>query len=94
MSWYRFHLLDPVRFQRSIRVSIEHGHANRRSDDYSSTAYWYQEEPHQPFGLLPVEQRLPRSDFPETPSDPRNDIMTMLQQHFTEDQIAQFLASR
>lgn len=65
VSWYRWHLLDPVRFSRSIRVSIEHGHANRRSDDYSSTAYWYQLEPHKPFGILPVEQRLPRADFPE-----------------------------
>ncbi|MCL5996110.1 MAG: DUF2961 domain-containing protein [Chloroflexi bacterium] len=63
-SWYRWHLADPVRFARSIRVSIEHGHANRRSDDYSSTAYWYQFEPHKAFGLLPVLQRLPRADFP------------------------------
>jgi hypothetical protein len=68
-SWYRFHLLDPVRFQQSIRVSIEHGHANRRSDDYSSTAYWYQEEPHQRFDLAPVEERLPRTDFPEIAED-------------------------
>lgn len=58
-SMYRFHLDDPVHFQRSIRVTIEHGHANRRSDDYSSTAYWYQAEPHEPFPPLPpVEQRL------------------------------------
>ncbi len=64
ISWYRWHLLDPVRFNRSIRVSIEHGHANRRSDDFSSTAYWYQLEPHKPFDILPVEQRLPRADFP------------------------------
>ena len=67
ISWYRWHLLDPVRFSRSIRVSIEHGHANRRSDDSSSTAYWYQLEPHKPFSILPVEQRLPRADFPELP---------------------------
>ncbi|MCZ7547227.1 MAG: DUF2961 domain-containing protein [Anaerolineae bacterium] len=65
ISWYRWHLLDPVRFSRSIRVSIEHGHANRRSDDFSSTAYWYQLEPHKPFGILPVEARIPRADFPE-----------------------------
>jgi Protein of unknown function (DUF2961) len=64
ISWYRWHIPDPVRFARSIRVSIEHGHANRRSDDYSSTAYWYQHEPHQPFGILPVAERLPRVDFP------------------------------
>jgi hypothetical protein len=60
MSLYRFHLEDPIRFRTSIRVTIEHGHANRRSDDYSSTAYWYQTEPHRPFPALPpVEQRLP-----------------------------------
>ena len=35
-----------MRFRRSIRVTIEHGHANQRSDDVSSTAYWYQAEPH------------------------------------------------
>ncbi len=64
ISWYRWHLLDPVRFSKSIRVSIEHGHANSRSDDFSSTAYWYQLEPHKPFSILPVKQRLPRADFP------------------------------
>jgi hypothetical protein len=58
---YRFHVEDPVPFERSIRVTIEHGHANKRSDDYSSVAYWYQAEPHRPFGILPVAQRLPRS---------------------------------
>lgn len=58
-SLYRFHILDPIRFQKSIRVSIEHGHANRRCDDYSSTAYFYQIEPHTPYSLAPVEDRLP-----------------------------------
>lgn len=56
---YRFHLVDPVRFQRSIRVTIEHGHANQLSDDWASTAYWYQTLPSRPFSILPVEQRLP-----------------------------------
>lgn len=69
ISWYRWHLPDPVRFTRSITVTIEHGHANRRSDDYSSTAYWYQLEPHKPFGILPVEERLPRKDYPEMPEE-------------------------
>ena len=72
ISWYRWHLLDPVRFTKSIRVSIEHGHANRRSDDYSSTAYWYQLEPHKSFNLLFVDERLPRADFPVL--DPDDDI--------------------
>jgi hypothetical protein len=59
-SQYRYHIEDPVRFQRSLRFSIEHGHANDRQGDWSSTAYWYQTEPHQRFpALLPAEQRLP-----------------------------------
>ncbi len=63
ISLYRFHIEDPIHFQKSIRVTIEHGHANRRSDDYSSTAYWYQIEPHAPFPALPsVQERLPRPD--------------------------------
>ncbi|MHA1377356.1 MAG: glycoside hydrolase family 172 protein [Candidatus Helarchaeota archaeon] len=60
ISYYRFHILDPIYFQKKIKVTIEHGHANRRSDDYSSTAYWYQNEPHKKFKLLPVKQRIPR----------------------------------
>jgi Protein of unknown function (DUF2961) len=59
-SLYRFHVEDPVTFERSIRVTVEHGHANKRSDDYSSVAFWYQTEPHKPFSILPVEQRIPR----------------------------------
>ena len=57
---YRYHITDPIPFEQDIRVSIEHGHANNRSDDISSTAYWYQVEPHEPFvDLLPVSLRLP-----------------------------------
>ncbi len=59
-SVYRFHVPDPVPFRKSIRVTIEHGHANDRSDDYSSVAFWYQAEPHRPFPALPpVAERLP-----------------------------------
>lgn len=60
ISTYRFHIEDPVPFTTSIRVTIEHGHANRRSDDLSSVAYWYQESPSTDLSLLPVERRLPR----------------------------------
>jgi hypothetical protein len=57
---YRFHIPDPIPFKTSIRATIEHGHANDRSDFYSSTAYWYQAEPHKPFPALPpVAARLP-----------------------------------
>ena len=61
ISLYRFHVEDPVTFERSIRVTIEHGHANKRCDDLSSVAYWYQEPPHRPLELAPVEHRLPRA---------------------------------
>ena len=60
-SVYRFHLDSPITFTKSIRATIEHGHANHRSDNYFSVGYWYQTEPHAPFPRLPpVEQRLPR----------------------------------
>ena len=60
ITLYRYHIEDPIIFHKSIRVTIEHGHNNQRSDDYSSTAYWYQEEPHKKFEkLLPSEERLP-----------------------------------
>jgi len=57
---YRFHIPDPIPFKKSIRVTIEHGHANDRSDYDSSVAYWYQTEPHVPFPPLPAtDKRLP-----------------------------------
>lgn len=60
-SLYRYHIEDPIYFNKSIKVTIEHGHANNLSNDYTSTAYWYQVEPHSRFPkLLPVDQRLPR----------------------------------
>ena len=67
---YRYHVCDPVIFHKSIRVSIEHGHANDRCDDYSSTAYWYQTLPHKKFPRLPkVAERLPRPDATVLPVD-------------------------
>ncbi|MFC4600924.1 glycoside hydrolase family 172 protein [Cohnella hongkongensis] len=64
ISAYRFHIEDPIMFDRSIRVTIEHGHNNHRSDDYSSTAYWYQTEPHKDHPLiLPVNERMPLPDY-------------------------------
>ncbi len=57
---YRFHIPDPIPFKRSIRVTIEHGHANDRSDYFSSVAYWYQSEPHKAFPPLPpMKERIP-----------------------------------
>jgi len=50
---YRWHLPDPVRFQESIRVELEHGHGNGVLADFATVAYWYQTEPHRPFPPLP-----------------------------------------
>ena len=60
-SVYRFHLDSPIPFTKSLRATIEHGHANHRSDNFFSVAYWYQNEPHAAFPPLPpVERRIPR----------------------------------
>jgi len=59
-SQYRFHIEDPVYFQKSLLFSIEHGHANDRQGDWSSVAYWYmtgREEPLPDVGQF--EDRLP-----------------------------------
>jgi hypothetical protein len=65
-SMYRFHIEDPIRFEQSIRVTIETGHDNALANDYSSTAYWYQLGRTTPLRPLPpVEDRLPRPDPPE-----------------------------
>ena len=58
---YRLHTESPIAFQKDIKVTIEHGHANHRSDNFYTVAYWYQTEPHRPFPALPaVADRLPR----------------------------------
>ena len=60
-SLYRFHLDSPIPFTKSLRATIEHGHANHRSDNFFSVAYWYQTEPHAAFPPLPpLEQRIPK----------------------------------
>ncbi len=52
-AMYRWYLHDPIRFGTSVKMTIEHGHANDFENDYSSVAYWYQHEPHAPFPALP-----------------------------------------
>ncbi len=56
---YVFYVTNPVRFTKSIRASIEHGHGNHLSNEYSSVAYWYQKEPHRNLHIIPVSQRVP-----------------------------------
>ena len=62
-AMYRWYVQDPVRFEKKITLSIEHGHGNAADNDYASVAYWYQHEPHAVFPKLPpIEERWP--DFP------------------------------
>jgi hypothetical protein len=63
---YRFHVADPIYFEKSLRFSIEHGHDNNLTLDLSSVAYWYQAEPHKPFPAFPSrEARKPKPKIGE-----------------------------
>ena len=61
---YRWHIVDPVRFEKDLRVTIQDlgwrtgGRYLPLSDDISSVAYWYQMEPHVAFPKLPVKDEL------------------------------------
>jgi D-arabinan exo alpha-(1,3)/(1,5)-arabinofuranosidase (non-reducing end) len=56
---YIFHIENPVRFQKEIKVTIENGHANHLGNDISSVAFWYAETPTEIASPPPVEQRQP-----------------------------------
>jgi hypothetical protein len=49
VGMYRWYTPDPIHFSRSLRWTIEHGHANNFANNYSSVAYWYQS----PLAALP-----------------------------------------
>lgn len=65
---YRWHIMDPIRFEKDLRVTMQAlGWREPRSegprylalqDDLSSTAFWYQIEPHAPFPKLPEPDLL------------------------------------
>ncbi len=61
---YRWHIMDPVRFETDLRVTIQAlGWRDGRrylplQDDISSVAYWYQTLPTAPFPPLPDRDRL------------------------------------
>ena len=58
---YRWHADNPIAFEKSIKYTIEHGHANDRSDNFYSVAYWYQAEPFTGHSALPsLANRLPK----------------------------------
>ena len=63
-SLYRWHIMDPVRFEQDLKVTIQDigwrsgGRYLPLQDDISSTAFWYQTEPHAPFPPLPDKDTL------------------------------------
>ncbi len=66
-SMYRWHILDPICFQRDLRVTVQAlgwrpgPRYKGLDDDVASVAYWYQTEPHVAFPALPsLEERRPR----------------------------------
>lgn len=66
---YRFHTDSPVAFEKYLRMTIEHGHANHRADNFYSVAYWYQAGPHKKRRPLPpVSERIPRMFNTEGPT--------------------------
>lgn len=57
---YRHHIRDAIPFRKSLRATFEHGHNNEDAVDFSTTAFWYQTEPHRPFApLKPAGLRIP-----------------------------------
>jgi len=69
ISCYRFHIPDPVHFQKSIRVSIEHLYGSGVKNDYSSVAYWYQDQPNTSRPPLPSGANFEPRPRPETLKD-------------------------
>jgi hypothetical protein len=63
-SMYRWHVMDPIRFETDLRVTIQAlGWRDGRrylplQDDIASVAYWYQTLPTVPFSPLPSKDYL------------------------------------
>jgi hypothetical protein len=63
-SMYRWHIMDPIRFEQDLRVTIQAlgWRSERRyypgQHDISSVAYWYQTLPAAPFPTLPDRNAL------------------------------------
>jgi hypothetical protein len=61
---YRWHIADPVRFDRELKVAIQAlgwqdgGRYLPLEDDIASVAFWYQREPHAKFPPLPKSEGL------------------------------------
>jgi len=71
---YRWYVADPIRFDESLRWTIEHGHANNFANDYASVAYWYQDQPAAPFPPLPDRDAM-RPPLPEGFDEVRREVL-------------------
>ena len=95
---YRWHLADPVRFNKKITVKLEHGHANHLRDDWATTAYWYQTLPGPKLEVPPVDLRLPNRPTIAPPPEPAADRpLTDLQQQLVkqrEERLDAFVKDR
>ena len=56
---YVHHIENPVRFQKSIKATIEHGHGNHLCNEMSSVAYWYAAKPTRIARPPAVARRMP-----------------------------------
>lgn len=56
---YVFHIENPIRFEKEVKVTIEHGHGNHLCNEVSSVAYWYAEKPTRAQDPPQMEKRLP-----------------------------------
>jgi hypothetical protein len=59
---YRFNITDPIYFKKSLKATIEHGHANTLTLDLSSVAYWYTREA---TAVDPIPDKEHRKFMPE-----------------------------
>ena len=53
---YRFHITDPIPFQKDLKAMIHHGEYDEVMAKYESVAYWYQTEPHKEFNRVDCKQ--------------------------------------
>lgn len=77
LTVYRWHLRDPIRFQKSLKFMFEHkgstydsenhavGSHSERSDFFSSVAFWYQSGVAKPFSSMPplADRLVPSTMF-------------------------------
>lgn len=72
---YRWHIPDPIRFEESIRVTLETTYAPAIRNDFSTVAFWYQNEPIRNRPPLPPARELhaPVYDLPALESDRKVD---------------------